>query len=70
LHCRDRADRRIISWMITATIAQTSKLLKLPDVRERLSGEGMEPVGNSPARFAELVRRENAQRSKVVKSRA
>jgi tripartite-type tricarboxylate transporter receptor subunit TctC len=28
----------------------------------------MEPVGSTPAQFAEFVRRENAQWSKVVKS--
>jgi tripartite-type tricarboxylate transporter receptor subunit TctC len=43
-------------------------LLKLPDVRERLAAQGMEPVGSTPAHFAEFVRRENAQWSKVVKS--
>ncbi len=45
-----------------------AKLLKLPDVRERLAAQGMEPVGSTPAQFAEFVRRENAQWSKVVKS--
>ena len=43
-----------------------AKLLKLPDVRERLAAQGMEPVGSTPAQFAEFVRRENAQWSKVV----
>jgi tripartite-type tricarboxylate transporter receptor subunit TctC len=45
-----------------------ARLLKLPDVRERLAAQGMEPVGSTPAQFAEFVRRENAQWSKVVKS--
>src|SRR3954465_9475227 len=47
---------------------EIAKLLKLPDVRERLAAQGMEPVGSTPAQFAEFVQRENAQWSKVVKS--
>jgi tripartite-type tricarboxylate transporter receptor subunit TctC len=48
--------------------SEIAKLLKLPDVRERLAAQGMEPVGSTPLEFAEFVRRENAQWSKVVKS--
>ena len=38
-----------------------AKLLKLPDVKERLTAQGMEPVGSTPAQFADFVRRENEQ---------
>ena len=48
--------------------SEIAKLLRLPDVKERLNGQGMEPVGSTPAQFAEFVRRENEQWSKVVKS--
>jgi tripartite-type tricarboxylate transporter receptor subunit TctC len=48
--------------------SEIAKLLKLPDVRERLAAQGMEPVGSTPVQFAEFVRRENAQWSKVVKA--
>jgi tripartite-type tricarboxylate transporter receptor subunit TctC len=48
--------------------SEIAKLLKSPDVRDRLAAQGMEPVGSTPAQFAEFVRRENAQWSKVVKS--
>ncbi len=48
--------------------AELAKLLTLPDVKERLASQGMQPVGNTPAQFAEFVRKENAQWSKVVKS--
>ena len=48
--------------------AEIARLLTLPEVRERLAAQGMEPVGSTPAQFAEFVRRENAQWSKVVKS--
>ena len=48
--------------------SEIARLLKLSDVRDRLAAQGMEPVGNTPAQFAEFVRRENAQWSKVVKA--
>jgi tripartite-type tricarboxylate transporter receptor subunit TctC len=48
--------------------SEIAKLLRLPDVKERLNGQGMDPVGSTPAQFAEFVRRENEQWSKVVKS--
>ena len=48
--------------------AELAKLLTLPDVKERLAGQGMQPVGSTPAQFAEFVRSENAQWSKVVKA--
>jgi tripartite-type tricarboxylate transporter receptor subunit TctC len=56
---------RDITDQLSSAIA---KLLKSPDVRERLAAQGMEPVGSTPAQFADFVRRENAQWSKVVKS--
>ena len=48
--------------------AEVAKLLKLPDVRERLATQGMDPIGSTPAQFAEFVRKENEQWSKVVKA--
>ena len=48
--------------------SDVAKLLKLPDVKERLAGQGMEPIGNTPAQFAEFVRKENETWSKVVKA--
>jgi tripartite-type tricarboxylate transporter receptor subunit TctC len=54
---------------ITEKLAsEIARLLKLPDVRERLAAQGMEAVGSTPPQFAEFVRRENAQWSKVVRS--
>ena len=48
--------------------AEVARLLKLPDVKERLMAQGMDPIGSTPAQFAEFVRRENEQWSKVVKA--
>jgi tripartite-type tricarboxylate transporter receptor subunit TctC len=43
------------------------RVLALPDVRERLSGEGAELVGNSPQQFDRYIRSETAKWAKVVK---
>ena len=44
------------------------KLLSLPDVRERLSQLGIDPVGNSPDAAAAYLRAETARWGKVIKS--
>lgn len=35
-----------------------ARVLKLPDIREKLVTQGAIPVGNTPAEFADYVRRE------------
>ena len=35
-----------------------NRVLKMPDVRERMAAEGTLPVGSTPAQFGELVRSE------------
>lgn len=42
-------------------------ILRASDVRDRLAGEGAEPVGNSPAEFAEFIRTNIALWRKVIK---
>jgi tripartite-type tricarboxylate transporter receptor subunit TctC len=43
------------------------RIVQLPDVKERMAGEGMEPVGGPPERFLEVLRRDIAKWQKVVK---
>jgi tripartite-type tricarboxylate transporter receptor subunit TctC len=43
------------------------KVLKMPDVVERLEALGLEPVGNSPEEFAEFQKAEIPRWAKVVK---
>ena len=43
------------------------KILKLPDVREKLGALGAEPVGNSPEEFATMVKVEVVKWADVVK---
>ena len=42
-------------------------ILKLPDVRERLTADGAEPVGSTPAAFAAFLEKEMVKWGKVVK---
>jgi tripartite-type tricarboxylate transporter receptor subunit TctC len=43
------------------------RILSLPDVRERLSSQGADPVGGTPEQFAALIRAEIRKWAKVVK---
>ena len=47
--------------------AEIVKALKAPDMRERLSQQGAEPVGNTPEEFAGVIKRDLAKWSKLVK---
>jgi tripartite-type tricarboxylate transporter receptor subunit TctC len=67
------------SWYGVLTPARTAKTVidrlnleivkavQLPDVRERLMGEGAEPVGGSPAEFSAHIKRELARWAQVIK---
>ena len=46
---------------------QINRILQLPDVRERLAVDGLEPVGGSPERFREVLKRDIAKWQKVVR---
>jgi tripartite-type tricarboxylate transporter receptor subunit TctC len=45
---------------------EMSDVLKLPDIREKLLAQGLEPVGNKPAEFASIISTELVKWSKVV----
>lgn len=44
------------------------KLLRAPDVRERLIADGTEPVGNTPEEFAAYIKSETDKWTKVIKA--
>ena len=48
--------------------ADVARVLKMPDVAERLAALGVEPVGSSPDAFAALLRSEIAKWEKVKKA--
>jgi tripartite-type tricarboxylate transporter receptor subunit TctC len=47
--------------------AEIQRVLALPDVKQRLTKEGAEPMGNTPEQFAEQVRRDLAHWTRVAK---
>ena len=46
---------------------EINRILQLPDVRERMAGDGMEPTGGSPERFREVLKRDAAKWQNVVR---
>jgi tripartite-type tricarboxylate transporter receptor subunit TctC len=48
--------------------AEVVRIVRLPDVRERLAGLGVEPLGNSSEETAEWIRREIVRYGPVVKA--
>jgi tripartite-type tricarboxylate transporter receptor subunit TctC len=53
--------------LIARLYADVSKVLKQPDVRERIHGMGADVVGSTPEQFAAFMRAETAKWLKVVK---
>jgi tripartite-type tricarboxylate transporter receptor subunit TctC len=47
---------------------EIARILKLPDVRERLLSQGIEPVSSTPEEFSGFIKAEMAKWSKVVKA--
>jgi tripartite-type tricarboxylate transporter receptor subunit TctC len=47
---------------------EIARVLRLPDVRERLLSQGIEPVSNTPEEFTAYVRSEMAKWARVVKA--
>jgi tripartite-type tricarboxylate transporter receptor subunit TctC len=48
--------------------AETVKALAVPELRERLVGQGFEPVGGTPAEFAAYIKSEIVKWGKVIKA--
>ncbi len=47
--------------------AEVTTILAMPDVRERFLAQGVEPLGSTPAQFAEHIRAQMAKWGKVVR---
>ena len=54
--------------VISALHEALARILKQPDVLERLRTDGMDPVGSTPEEFARVIARDIATWSKVVKA--
>lgn len=44
------------------------KTLRTPDLRERLSKQGLDPVGSTPEEFSARIREDTARFAKVIKA--
>ena len=64
MHAPAKTPRDIVN-KLHATVA---KALRTPEMMERLSSQGADPVGNTPEQFSEFVRAEIAKWAKVVKA--
>jgi len=49
--------------------AEVVRALKTPEIRDKLAGQGADPVGNTPEEFAAYLRAETAKWAKVVRYR-
>lgn len=54
--------------VITRLHAEASKVLRMPEIVDRLSSQGAEPVGNTPDEFTAFVRAEIDKWANVVKT--
>jgi len=54
--------------IVARLAADISRILRLPDVVERLSGQGAEPVGGTPEQFGAFIRTEIEKWTRLVKT--
>jgi tripartite-type tricarboxylate transporter receptor subunit TctC len=47
--------------------AETRKIMQDPEIRKRFLGAGLEPAENTPAEFAEFLRKQNDRYGSIVK---
>lgn len=62
------APAAVPSDIVARLNGEFNRILAAPDMKERLTASGYEPVGGDAARFGELVRAETAKWSKVAKT--
>jgi tripartite-type tricarboxylate transporter receptor subunit TctC len=53
---------------ITKVQSEVARILNLPEIKERLSGEGALVVASTPDEFAAFLKHEIAQFAKIVKA--
>jgi tripartite-type tricarboxylate transporter receptor subunit TctC len=53
---------------VTRLNADLARTMSVPDIRDRLAGEGAEPTTGTPEQFAAFIRAEIAQWTKVIKT--
>jgi tripartite-type tricarboxylate transporter receptor subunit TctC len=53
--------------IVAKIAAEAGRALRMPDVRERFAGLGVEPVGNTPDEFAAVLKRDRARWGELVR---
>jgi tripartite-type tricarboxylate transporter receptor subunit TctC len=53
--------------LVTRLNTEINKALAAPDLKDKLVGAGIQPVGNTPDQFATFIKSETARFSKVIK---
>jgi len=53
---------------VSSLNAELIKALRSPDIRERLSGLGMEAVGGTPEQYSSHIKDEVAKYARIVKA--
>jgi tripartite-type tricarboxylate transporter receptor subunit TctC len=54
--------------LINRVNAEMNRIMKMPDVTQRLAGDGVEAVGTTPEQFGAYLKQEIAKWGKVVKA--
>jgi tripartite-type tricarboxylate transporter receptor subunit TctC len=60
--------KALLSEVVARWNKEIDRIVQLPDVRERMANDGLEPAGGSPDRLRDVLRREIARWQKVVKA--
>lgn len=53
--------------IVTRLHIETVKVLKMQDVKERMTDDGADPVGNTPQEFSAYIQSEMSKGAKVIK---
>ena len=53
--------------VITRLHGEIVKILRMPDIKERLSSQGADPVGSTPEEFGAFMKSEAAKWARVIK---
>ena len=57
----------VIGGSLKPRFSARDEALATPGIRRKFDELGLEPVGNTPAEFAELIRKETPEWAKVIK---
>jgi tripartite-type tricarboxylate transporter receptor subunit TctC len=57
----------VAPWLLKRMNAEVVKAVNAPEVKDKISGEGLTVVGSTPEQLAELIRKESLEYAKLVK---